>query len=85
MHPCRKSPALGSLLACMPLRQLASLTVACTGLHAEDTSGLVHAQQLTALDLSCNPCLSEACLQHLHGDSPPQTPANACLYRSPPQ
>ena len=51
----------------MPLRQLASLTVARTGLHAEDTAGLAHAQQLTALDLSCNPCLSEACLQHLHG------------------
>ena len=51
----------------MPLRQLCSLTLARTGLHAEDTSGLAHAQQLTSLDLSCNSCLSEACLQHLHG------------------
>ena len=51
----------------MPLQQLASLTVACSGLHAEDTAGLAHARQLTALDLSCNPCLSEACLQRLHG------------------
>ena len=81
-HPCRRSPALGSLLACMPLQHLASLTVACTGLHAEDTAGLAYARQLTALDLSCNPCLSEACLQHLHGETSCQTSAIACLQRS---
>lgn len=49
------------------MHQLRSLKVTCSGLTAGDTSALTHARQLTALDLSCNPCLSECCMRHLHG------------------
>ncbi|CAL5225196.1 g7979 [Coccomyxa viridis] len=65
-HP-RRSDALGRLLSCIPMQNLASLKVNGTGLMAADTAVLARAQQLTSLDLSCNPCLSEGCMQHLHG------------------
>ena len=81
---CRKSDALGRLLACMPMQQLRALRVTATGLMAADTAVLATAKQLTSLDLSCNPCLSEACMQHLHGEHKKgrPTPSPHLLCRS---
>lgn len=67
----RKSDALGTLLACTPIQQLLSLSINATGLTASDTAMLAGAKQLTALDLSCNPCMTEGCMQHLHGEPAP--------------
>ena len=64
----RRSDALGRLLSCIPTQNLVSLRVNGTGLMAADTAVLGQAKQLTSLDLSCNPCLSEGCMQHLHGE-----------------
>ena len=50
------------------MQNLASLRVNGTGLMAADTAVLGQAKELTSLDLSCNPCLSEGCMQHLHGE-----------------
>ena len=52
----------------MPVRNLSSLKVNATGLMAADIAMLAGAKQLTSLDLSRNPCLSEGCMQHLHGE-----------------
>ena len=49
-------------------RTSSSLKVNATGLMAADTAMLAGAKQLTSLDLSRNPCLSEGCMQHLHGE-----------------
>ena len=52
----------------MPVQSLSVLKVNATGLLAADTAVLAGAKQLTSLDLSSNPCLSEGCMQHLHGE-----------------